>query len=124
MPSACQPGLAFGEPDDGLQRVPSNCVAPELNISGARKLDRPPSRTLAANYAAQQWRRSDTHYERIAFDWLGNFDSHRDEMRRRPSQCLWQRQHVWMRRWRWCFLATAGLSDYAGGSESASAITE
>jgi cyclopropane-fatty-acyl-phospholipid synthase len=31
---------------------------------------------------------------------------------------------LWMRRWCWFFLATAGLSGCAGGSEWASAITE
>ncbi len=57
------------------------------------------------------------HYQRTALDWLANFDAHRDEIEGILRGVYGSDTHLWMRRWRWFFLATAGLFGYADGSE-------
>ena len=54
---------------------------------------------------------------RTALDWLANFDAHRHEIEAILRGVYGNDTSVWMRRWRWCFLATTGLFGYAGGSE-------
>jgi cyclopropane-fatty-acyl-phospholipid synthase len=65
----------------------------------------------------KEWRWSGTHYRRTALDWLGNFDSHRDEIEGILGELYGSETALWMRRWRWFLLATAGLFGYADGSE-------
>jgi cyclopropane-fatty-acyl-phospholipid synthase len=65
----------------------------------------------------KEWRWSGAHYQRTALDWLANFDAHRDEIEAILRGVYGNDTSVWMRRWRWLFLATAGLFGYAGGSE-------
>jgi cyclopropane-fatty-acyl-phospholipid synthase len=65
----------------------------------------------------KEWRWSGTHYQRTALDWLGNFDSNRDEIEAILRNVYGNDTSLWMRRWRWFLLATAGLFGYAGGSE-------
>jgi cyclopropane-fatty-acyl-phospholipid synthase len=81
-----------------------------------------PSHHLIRQYAdlfavEKEWRWSGTHYRRTALDWLGNFDSHDDEIEAILRQVYGNDTALWMRRWRWFFLAAAGLFGYAGGSE-------
>ena len=81
-----------------------------------------PSHHLIRQYAdlfevEKEWRWSGVHYQRTAQDWLDNFDSHRDEIERVLRQVHGGETALWMRRWRWFLLATAGLFGYAGGSE-------
>jgi cyclopropane-fatty-acyl-phospholipid synthase len=52
-----------------------------------------------------------------ADDWLRNFDAARDEIERVLTPAYGERTKLWMRRWRWFFLATSGLFGHAGGSE-------
>ena len=65
----------------------------------------------------KEWRWSGAHYQRTALDWLANFDAHRDEVEAILRDVYGNDTSVWMRRWRWFFLATSGLFGYAGGSE-------
>ena len=65
----------------------------------------------------KEWRWSGTHYQRTAQDWLANFDAHRDEIEAILRKVYGDDTALWMRRWRWFFLATAGLFGYADGSE-------
>jgi cyclopropane-fatty-acyl-phospholipid synthase len=65
----------------------------------------------------KEWRWSGTHYQRTAQDWLANFDSHRDEIEAILRKVYGNDTALWMRRWRWFFLATSGLFGYADGSE-------
>jgi cyclopropane-fatty-acyl-phospholipid synthase len=65
----------------------------------------------------KEWRWSGTHYRRTAEDWLKNFDAHRDEIERVLRDVYGEDAPLWMRRWRWFFLATAGLFGYADGQE-------
>jgi cyclopropane-fatty-acyl-phospholipid synthase len=65
----------------------------------------------------KEWRWSGTHYQRTAQDWLANFDSHRGEIEAVLRTVYGSDTALWMRRWRWFFLATAGLFGYADGSE-------
>jgi cyclopropane-fatty-acyl-phospholipid synthase len=65
----------------------------------------------------KEWRWSGTHYQRTALDWLGNFDSNRDEIEAMLRNVYGNDTGLWMRRWRWFLLATAGLFGYADGSE-------
>jgi cyclopropane-fatty-acyl-phospholipid synthase len=81
-----------------------------------------PSHGLIRQYSdlfevEQEWRWSGTHYQRTAIDWLGNFDAHRDEIEGILRQVYGNDTSLWMQRWRWFFLATAGLFGYADGNE-------
>jgi cyclopropane-fatty-acyl-phospholipid synthase len=81
-----------------------------------------PSHHLVRQYAdifavEKEWRWSGTHYQRTALDWLSHFDAHRDEIEATFRTVYGNDTALWMRRWRWFFLATAGLFGYADGSE-------
>ena len=81
-----------------------------------------PSHHLIRQYSdlfevEKEWRWSGEHYQRTALDWLANFDKHRAEIERILRGVYGADTALWMRRWRWFFLATAGLFGYAGGSE-------
>jgi cyclopropane-fatty-acyl-phospholipid synthase len=81
-----------------------------------------PSQQLIRQYAdlfevEKEWRWSGEHYQRTALDWLANFDSHSSEIEAILRKVYGEHTALWMRRWRWFFLATSGLFGYAGGSE-------
>jgi cyclopropane-fatty-acyl-phospholipid synthase len=81
-----------------------------------------PSHHLIRQYAdlftvEKEWRWSGTHYQRTALDWLNRFDAHRCEIEDILRPVYGRDTGLWMRRWRWFFLATAGLFGYADGSE-------
>jgi len=81
-----------------------------------------PSHQLIRQYAdlfevEQEWRWSGEHYQRTALDWLANFDAHRTEIETILRGVYGDDCGLWMRRWRWFFLATAGLFGFSGGSE-------
>jgi cyclopropane-fatty-acyl-phospholipid synthase len=81
-----------------------------------------PSHHLIRQYSdlfevEKEWRWSGTHYQRTALEWLANFDTHRDEIEGILRPVYGNDTNLWMRRWRWFFLATAGLFGYADGSE-------
>jgi cyclopropane-fatty-acyl-phospholipid synthase len=81
-----------------------------------------PSHHLIRQYAdlfavEKEWRWSGEHYQRTALDWLKNFDAHRAEIEAILHPVYGDATNLWMRRWRWFFLATAGLFGYADGSE-------
>ena len=81
-----------------------------------------PSHHLVRQYAdlfevEKEWRWSGQHYQRTALDWLGNFDSHRTEIESILRGVYGEDAPLWVRRWRWFFLATSGLFGCAGGSE-------
>ena len=81
-----------------------------------------PSHRLIRQYAdlfevEQEWRWSGAHYQRTALDWLARFDSHRDDIAASLRDVHGDATAIWMRRWRWFFLAIAGLFSYAEGSE-------
>lgn len=81
-----------------------------------------PSHQLIRQYAdiftiEKEWRWSGTHYQRTATDWLANFDAHRDAIESSLRNVYGDETYLWMRRWRWFFLATAGLFGYADGTE-------
>ncbi len=81
-----------------------------------------PSHHLVRQYAdlftvEKEWRWSGTHYERTANGWLVNFDKHRDEIEKIFQPVYGRDTRLWMRRWRWFFLATAGLFGHSDGDE-------
>ncbi|MBR1122794.1 class I SAM-dependent methyltransferase [Bradyrhizobium lablabi] len=81
-----------------------------------------PSHHLIRQYSdlflvEKEWRWSGTHYQRTAQDWLARFDAHRDAIEPVLRKVYGHDTGLWMRRWRWFFLATAGLFGYAEGSE-------
>jgi cyclopropane-fatty-acyl-phospholipid synthase len=81
-----------------------------------------PSHRLIRQYSdlfevEQEWHWSGTHYARTALDWLANFDVNRDEIEAILRPVYGSDTSLWMRRWRWFFLATAGLFGYADGRE-------
>jgi cyclopropane-fatty-acyl-phospholipid synthase len=65
----------------------------------------------------KEWCWSGTHYQRTANDWLANFDARRDAIEVCLRKVYGEETALWMRRWRWFFLATAGLFGYADGTE-------
>lgn len=81
-----------------------------------------PSHHLIRQYAdlfsiEKEWRWSGTHYQRTAMDWLANFDAHTSEIEAVLRHVYGNETPLWMRRWRWFLLATAGLFGYANGDE-------
>jgi cyclopropane-fatty-acyl-phospholipid synthase len=81
-----------------------------------------PSHLLIRQYAdlfevEKEWRWSGEHYQRTAMDWLANFDAHRSEIETILRGVYGADTALWMRRWRWFFLATSGLFGFSGGSE-------
>jgi cyclopropane-fatty-acyl-phospholipid synthase len=81
-----------------------------------------PSHHLIRQYAdlvevEREWRWSGVHYQRTALDWLANFDDNRDVIESVLLPVYGDDTRLWMRRWRWFFLATAGLFGYADGIE-------
>ena len=81
-----------------------------------------PSHHLIRQYAdlfevEKEWRWSGVHYQRTAQDWLANFDLRREEIEQVLCHVYGEETALWMRRWRWFFLATSGLFGYADGSE-------
>jgi cyclopropane-fatty-acyl-phospholipid synthase len=81
-----------------------------------------PSHLLIRQYAdlfevEEEWRWSGEHYRRTAMDWLANFDAHRAEIETILREVYGEDTALWMRRWRWFFLATAGLFGSSGGRE-------
>jgi cyclopropane-fatty-acyl-phospholipid synthase len=81
-----------------------------------------PSHLLIRQYAdlfevEKEWRWSGDHYQRTAMDWLANFDAHSSEIEAQLRGVYGADTELWMRRWRWFFLATAGLFGFSGGGE-------
>lgn len=62
-----------------------------------------------------EWRWSGRHYRRTAEAWLANFDANRDAIDAILREVYRDEAGLWARRWRWFFLATAGLFGYADG---------
>lgn len=62
-----------------------------------------------------EWRWSGTHYQQTALDWLGNFDRDIDHIRPLLRGVYGDDAHLWERRWRLFFLATAGLFGHDKG---------
>src|SRR5256885_726204 len=109
---------------DGQSILELGCGWGSLSLWMARQF--PPSQiSSVSNSNAQreyievekEWRWSGVHYQRTAQDWLDNFDSHRAEIERVLRKVHGGETALWMRRWRWFLLATAGLFGYADGSE-------
>lgn len=65
----------------------------------------------------QDWRWSGEHYRRTAMHWLENFDANAAEVARLMQETYGADAHVWTRRWRLFFLATAGLFGHSNGEE-------
>jgi cyclopropane-fatty-acyl-phospholipid synthase len=81
-----------------------------------------PSHHLIRQYAdllevEKEWRWSGAHYQRTALDWLANFDRNAREIEGILRPVYGNETSIWMRRWRWFFLATAGLFGCSNGSE-------
>lgn len=81
-----------------------------------------PSHRLIRQYSdlfevEKEWRWSGVHYQRTAQDWLENFDSRREDIEKILTPVYGGDTALWMRRWRWFFLATAGLFGHADGLE-------
>jgi cyclopropane-fatty-acyl-phospholipid synthase len=81
-----------------------------------------PSHNLIRQYAdllavEKEWRWSGVHYQRTALDWLANFDDNRGRVEAALRPVYGDDTRLWVRRWRWFFLATAGLFGHADGME-------
>jgi cyclopropane-fatty-acyl-phospholipid synthase len=81
-----------------------------------------PSHHLIRHYAdlftvEKEWRWSGTHYQRTARQWVANFDANRDAIEAVLRPLHGRDTALWLRRWRWFFLATEGVFGYGGGEE-------
>jgi len=81
-----------------------------------------PSHHLIRQYAdllevEKEWRWRGVHYPRAAQYSMCNLETHRDDIERVLREVHGDETALWMRRWRWFLLATAGLFGYADGSE-------
>ncbi len=81
-----------------------------------------PSHDLIREYGdlfqvEQEWRWNGRHYQRTALDWLDRFDQNRDDIKNALRGVYGNDTELWIRRWRWFFLATAGLFGFADGTE-------
>jgi cyclopropane-fatty-acyl-phospholipid synthase len=65
----------------------------------------------------KEWRWSGTHYQRTAQAWLANFDAHRERIEAILLPVYGGETPLWIKRWRWFFLAAAGLFGFDDGSE-------
>lgn len=65
----------------------------------------------------QEWRWSGEHYRRTAVDWLKRFDANVGEIDGILRAVYGAEADLWRNRWRWFYLATAGLFGNAGGTE-------
>jgi cyclopropane-fatty-acyl-phospholipid synthase len=63
-----------------------------------------------------EWRWSGQHYRRTALDWLANFDRRIERIHPILRNVYGQDAHLWQRRWRLFFLATAGLFGHDKGT--------
>jgi hypothetical protein len=70
-----------------------------------------------AVFAHREWCWSGMHYQRTANDWLVNFDRNREAIEAALRPVYGNQTALWMRRWRWFFLATAGLFGHADDTE-------
>jgi cyclopropane-fatty-acyl-phospholipid synthase len=81
-----------------------------------------PSHALIRQYddllkVEEEWTWDGTHYARTAEDWLTNFDRNRAAIRPILEEVYGKDAALWMTRWRWFFLATAGLFGHSDGRE-------
>lgn len=64
-----------------------------------------------------RWRWNGMHYARTANDWLANMDRNEANILEIFAPVYGDEAHIWWRRWRLFFLATAGLFGHRGGEE-------
>lgn len=80
-----------------------------------------PAQTLPGRFpdlfsVEQEWRWSGMHYALTARRWLANFDAQASEIEAILRPVYGAETGLWMRRWRWFFLATEGLFGHADGT--------
>ncbi len=72
----------------------------------------------SANFETEaEWRWNGRHYQRTARAWLENLDANLPAVTELLRGVYADEAHVWLRRWRLFFLATAGLFGYRNGEE-------
>lgn len=81
-----------------------------------------PSRALIRSFpdlfnVEHEWYWEGTHYARTADDWLKRLDENRDAVSRLLDQTYGAQSALWLRRWRYFFLATSGLFEFDNGRE-------
>lgn len=79
-----------------------------------------PARSLAHCFpesfsVQQEWRWQGGHYAMTARHWLASFDRNAAEIATVLQPVYGPETALWMRRWRWFFLATEGLFGHADG---------
>ena len=98
------------DPDD-----PSDWIAQHFFTGGIMPAHDLPHRFGDLFAVEQEWRWSGTHYQRTALDWLANFDRQFGQIQPILVRVYGKDAALWARRWRWFFLATAGLFGYDNG---------
>jgi cyclopropane-fatty-acyl-phospholipid synthase len=64
----------------------------------------------------REWRWDGRHYQRTAEDWLANYHAHAAEIDGLLRDVYGDQARLWRRRWRWFFLAVAGLFGHDEGN--------
>ncbi len=98
------------DPDD-----PSDWIAQHFFTGGIMPAHDLPHRFGDLFSVEQEWRWSGTHYQRTALDWLENFDREFSHIQPILVRVYGKDAALWTRRWRWFFLATAGMFGYDDG---------
>ena len=93
----------------------SNWIAQHFFTGGVMPAHDLPARFPDLFGIEAQWRWSGEHYARTAREWLARFDANRDRVEAILRPVYGRDTRVWMRRWRWFFLATESLFGHAGG---------
>lgn len=94
---------------------PSDWIAHHFFTGGIMPAHDLPHRFPDLFTVDEEWRWSGTHYRRTALDWLANFDREIDRVRPIFAEVYDKDAHLWLRRWRLFFLATAGLFGHENG---------
>jgi cyclopropane-fatty-acyl-phospholipid synthase len=94
---------------------PADWIAQHFFTGGVMPAHSLPGRFPESFGVEQTWRWNGRHYARTACRWLENFDSKAAEIETVLRPVYGTETELWMRRWRWFFLATEGLFGHADG---------
>lgn len=97
-------------------RDPADWIAQHFFTGGIMPAQTLPQRFADSFVVEQEWRWSGLHYARTALAWLENFDANRPAIQSILRPVYGPDTELWMRRWRWFFMATEGLFGHAGGT--------
>lgn len=94
---------------------PADWIAQHFFTGGMMPAHSLPDRFPESFSVEQRWRWNGAQYALTARRWLENFDTNAAAITEILRPVYGADTSLWMRRWRWFFLATEGLFGHAGG---------